>query len=426
MSTPSHNAVAALVLLVVAGCGARSAERGSTWTPADDPGLGHVQGKERGVVLDAPAHDAPAAAPAAMTPALDYARRRYGRRIGVTIGIDMYRPPISRLEAAVSDSRRMAQLFKDLGFDEVVSIEDAAATKAGLVDLIGRRVPALTGPNDLVVVYFAGHGHSVGEMGFVLPQDATKKVAESSLSVQELKEAALRMKAPHVLFLVDACFSGSMFKKGAPESEKNDRAYWEAAEQKRVVQIVTAGAADEKVLEFDGWGAFTHAVHEGLGSAAADANRDSVITVDELARYVSDRVTRETKGAQHPQWGTVEGTSTALLWDARRLPANARTIPVTRPVLPGLEPQMHKIHELMDRREWSLAERALRDLMLNGSRVELHLLLAEVYLGADPLGNAMLIDAELHRAEAKGPGAEEQKRLYDLRARLERAKRGAF
>jgi uncharacterized caspase-like protein len=417
--------VSMIALAALSGCGAHSARQTQAESAADDRAPRHAEAKERGVVLEASA-DAAAPSPSSMTPALDYARKRYGRRIGVTVGIDAYRAPIGRLDAAVSDSRRMAQLFKDLGFDEVLSIEDTAATKAGIVDLIGRRVPALTRPNDLVVVYFAGHGHSVGDMGFVLPQDATKKVAESSLSVQELKEAALRMKAPHVLFLVDACFSGSMFKKGAPEGEKNDRAYWESAEQKRVVQIVTAGAADEKVLEYEGWGAFTHAVHDGIGKALADANHDSVVTVEELARYVSERVTRETKGAQHPQWGAVEGTGTSLLWDARALPAAARTSRVSRPVLPGLEAPMHTIADLMERREWRAAEQAVRDLMLGRSHAELHLLLAEIYLGADPLGNAALVDAELRHAEAKSPNPDEQRRMFDLRSRLERAKRGPF
>jgi hypothetical protein len=78
----------------------------------------------------------------------------------------------------------------------------------------------------------------------------------------------------------------------------------------------------------------------------------------------------------------------------------------------------------MERREWAQAERLLRELMLKHADGELRLLLAEVYLEADPLGNARLIDAELRRAAESKITPEQERRMLDLRARLNKARRG--
>src|SRR5262249_25664672 len=95
-----------------------------------------------------------------------------------------------------------------------------------------------------------------------------------------------------------------------------------------------------------------------------------------------------------------------------------------RPLLRGLEAPLGRIHGLMERREWARAEKLLRDLMVDHADVELRLLLAEVYIEADTLGNASLIDAELRHAAEGAATPEEERRMLDLRARLDRARRG--
>ncbi|MBI4700986.1 MAG: caspase family protein [Deltaproteobacteria bacterium] len=365
-------------------------------------------------------------APGPLTAALQKARSQYARRLGVTVGIDAYGKPWPPLAAAVADARRMAELMRALGFDEVESLENEQATRAGILDLIERRLPSRAAPKDLVVIYFAGHGHSTGERGFVVPQDATAEVEQTGLSVQQLKETALRLRARHVLYLVDACFSGSMFRRPSADQDTNDFAFWENAAAQRVVQIATAGGPGETVLEKGGWGAFTRMLHAAL-QGPADANRDGVITVPELAGYVVPRVAQDTGGHQHPLWGAVEGTGTVLLWDERRVPAEARKQAAPgRVLVAGMEDELRRVHELMGRQDWKAAEALVRELALRSGHVELSFLLAEIYLAADPLGNAALAEAELRHAEGRKLGAAEERRLLDLRARLEKARRGPY
>lgn len=382
-------------------------------------------GGARALELAGPGHSTVQPA-AAATPELRRALALYARRIAVTIGVDDYRAPLARLSAAVSDAERTAELFRLMGFDEVLSIADAQATRTGILELLEQRVAVRAGPNDLVVVFFAGHGTTVGGRGFIMPQDGTGEPTKSGISVQELKETALRMKAKHVLFLMDACFSGSMFTRAATTENTNALAYWESAAGKRVVQIITAGGADETVLETDGWGAFTRALHEGL-AGPADLNGDLVVTVDELAGHVTTQVEGATRAQQHPQWGNVEGRGTILLWDARRVPTEARVERIPRELIKGLEDDLRQIHELMDQKDFRPAERAVRDLGVHQSNPELNLLLAEIYAGQDALGNASLVEAELKRVEGQ-PGLTEnqRRRIVATRTAVERARRDRY
>jgi hypothetical protein len=82
------------------------------------------------------------------------------------------------------------------------------------------------------------------------------------------------------------------------------------------------------------------------------------------------------------------------------------------------------IHDLMERREWAQAERALRGLMLQGDDPELRLLLAEVYLEGFGASHLALIDQELRGASRASLTKEQQHRMSDLQARRARIQRG--
>lgn len=369
--------------------------------------------------------EVPDVAPLARTTRpMDYAQKHYARRIAVTIGISAYAERSwPRLPAAARDAQRMATLFRAMGFDRIETLQDETATRDGILDLLERRLPLIAGERDLVVVFFAGHGATAGGQGYIIPRDAARDLERSAISVQRLKESVLRMRVRHTVFLLDACFSGVMLRRADLETA-NSLAYWEAAAHDRVVQIVTAGRADELAQESNGWGHFTRALHAGL-AGAADRNRDGVVTTEELGVYAAAHVQREGHGRQHPQWGTMEGSGTAVFLDARRLPSTTRpAASPTRPMIAGLEASIGRIHQLMARHQWAQAEKELRSLLIEHSEAELRLLLAEVYVESDTLGNARLIDTELQRAEDDKLTVEQQRRLLDLRERLDRARRG--
>jgi Caspase domain len=127
------------------------------------------------------------------TPATDFAQNHYARRVAVTIGINSYAGrPWPRLQAAVEDAHHMASLFRAMGFDRVESLTDEAATREGLLDLMEHQLPLMVGERDLVVVFFSGHGATVGEEGYIVPRDANDDLEQTGISVQRLKESCQR------------------------------------------------------------------------------------------------------------------------------------------------------------------------------------------------------------------------------------------
>lgn len=361
--------------------------------------------------------------PLTMTRELQFAMSRYARRIAVTIGIDRYAAH-PQLRYAVSDARRIGALLRDHGFEVVSILENDQATRAGILELLNHQLPTQVGPKDLVVVFFAGHGATVGDMGYVLPIDTSADITHSAISVQELKNSALHWRNKHTLFLIDACFSGAMFRKPPADLNRNQLAYWEALDEQRLVEILTAGNANETVAEVDGWGTFTRALHSGLGGAA-DADRDGIVTGRELAEHTIREVRSQTNDRQHPQWGVAEGSGTVRMWDGRRVPKRPER--VTRGlIMPGSEDKLLQVHQQMDAHEWNRAERILRQLGLQKRHPVVNLTLAELYLRQDALGNEALVEQELRAAEQQSLDSEQQRASTEIRARLQRAQRGAL
>ena len=66
------------------------------------------------------------------------------------------------LEGATGDAQRMGQALKRKGF-EVLSLYDRGATREGILRLLGEDLPSRVGREDLVVVFFAGHGSGPDE-----------------------------------------------------------------------------------------------------------------------------------------------------------------------------------------------------------------------------------------------------------------------
>jgi uncharacterized caspase-like protein len=78
-------------------------------------------------------------------------------------------------------------------------------------------------------------------------------------------------------------------------------AFWERLSQGKGRVILTASDANEVSVEKDELkhGIFTYYLLEGL-RGKADSDNDGIITVDEVYRYVSTKVSQATGQNQHP------------------------------------------------------------------------------------------------------------------------------
>ena len=267
---------------------------------------------------------ADAFAAAAQHVTLKTTQQVYGQRFALCIGVNGYQAHPA-LNCAVSDATAMAGVFEAYGFDEVVLLTDATATRGNILDEM-ERLQAKAGPDDLFVFYFAGHGwtirESAGLTGVLVPVDCRKgHEAQDGISMGVLKTYSDRMQNRHSLFLMDACYSGYGLIGSDEGVQRRVRRRLssrmiEELTDSPSVQVLTAGGELDRAFESDGHGIFTRYVLECLRGAKAVA-RDGVISGVELAAHVRDKVRSETGGWQSPQFGAVgEGDVLFTMGDA--------------------------------------------------------------------------------------------------------------
>lgn len=183
-----------------------------------------------------------------------------------------------------------------------------APTKAALLDALAGLREA--GPEDTTVVFMASHGIAGGPGNaeyYFLPADAQVRGVErvlnhaaerpapgldgvdSLLSATELASALRRVPGRRML-VIDTCHAGAADGRSNPHSLAKRSASAQVA-----VLAASNGtersyeAADPRVRH----GAFTHALLRGL-QGLADADRDTVVTLEELHRFVGPEVADNT------------------------------------------------------------------------------------------------------------------------------------
>lgn len=229
----------------------------------------------------------------------------YQRSWAVVIGIDGYNSPHPHLANACNDARAMATLLRDYSFDSVVTFYDTGATRHAIMAYLGNELPKLAGPDDRVVFFFAGHGTTQTDQnghqhGYLVPYDSHH--VDEYIDMEELRQLCPRIRAKHILLLLDCCFSGiaatvpSTFISSSPSADLLPMdEFLRTITQRRTWQVLTAGAADEMVANSSvqaGHSAFTAALVTGL-EGAADHNRDGLITATDLATFVRLQMARE-------------------------------------------------------------------------------------------------------------------------------------
>jgi Caspase domain len=229
----------------------------------------------------------------------------YKASYALVIGISQYTRGWPTLPGVVEDVTAVADALRRHGF-EVTLARDV--TREGfdraLRDFISTRG---LDPEHRLLIYFAGHGETVGlpdgrQLGYLVPADAPEQRAdpvkfdELAISMDLIEAYARRIRAKHALFVFDSCFSGSLFTalRGLPP------AISERIRQP-VRQFITAGSATQQVPDRS---QFRRSFIEAL-NGDADGDRDGFVTGSELGYWLEQQVTNYSRGAQTPQSGKI-------------------------------------------------------------------------------------------------------------------------
>lgn len=140
---------------------------------------------------------------------------------------------------------------------------------------------------------------------YILPYNANPKdLYASAMPMSEIARIFQRISSERLVFISDTCYSGASGGRTLPVTGRRANvsgAFWERLSQGKGRVILTASDANELSVERDDikHGVFTYYLLEGL-RGKADLDKDGVITVDEVYRYVSTKVPQATGQGQHP------------------------------------------------------------------------------------------------------------------------------
>jgi hypothetical protein len=239
----------------------------------------------------------------------------------VVIGVSKYADESMNLGAATAD----AQLVRDylvskdglnVPEDKIKFVSDQNATKSNVLKTI-RDVSSKSGENDLLILYFAGHGWAEEKEMYFLSHDANKEdIPNTALTQKDIQKALSEAPAKRQIFIADACHSGAMslaymtYVSNASESFPVTRNIDPRVNvMKRIIgssqglAVITAASANQLSQEGPQWGGghgiFTWTLMQGL-KGEADLNKDKIITINEAFIYTIMKMSQETQGKQTP------------------------------------------------------------------------------------------------------------------------------
>jgi len=257
----------------------------------------------------------------------------------IAIGVSEYHNDMYNLQYAAKDAEDISSLFKDknkqFGNVHTVRVLNKEATVKNILKL--KSDLKKTNVDDVVMLFFAGHGVLDTEMNYYL--------ATTEIDVDNMANTALRYDYLEGLFdgiparkkviIIDACHSGEVdkeeeFTETDLEIEddvvfrdvKSAAAAFETNNAKITTQssfelmkmmfadirrgtgstVISSAGGGEYAYETDQTknGIFTYVILNGIVSKKADLNKDGKIMISELRDYASSKVSKLTGGRQNP------------------------------------------------------------------------------------------------------------------------------
>jgi len=171
---------------------------------------------------------------------------------------------------------------------------DDTATREGILNALSSTF-SKAGPDDLVMMYFSGHGLK----GSFLPIDFDG--ANNKVFHHEITEILENSPAKFKLCIADACHSGSLFSEKGGSAFAFESFYKALAQSKPGMALIMSSKSEETSLESNNLrqGVFSHFLLRGL-KGEADDNQDHAVVLQELFDYICHNVKEYTSRRQSP------------------------------------------------------------------------------------------------------------------------------
>jgi hypothetical protein len=268
---------------------------------------------------------APPAPAAPESAAPSRVRAEGGRRFAVIVANGTYRrdPRLEDLRCPPQDAEDLAAVLSTPSLGAFTQVEVLKDRDHHEVMPTVLRTLKGAGKDDLVLLYYSGHGklNLANHLHLCTADTEVDALEATSISLQRLRDYVDVSPCGTVVLVLDCCFGGAAgdaFARGGVDDQL------QALGRGRGMYIMTASTGVQVALEreSDRNGVFTKHLVQGLRSGEADLDGDGLVHVDELYRYVHDRVRAE--NFQEPmKWslgvrGEAVVARTAALNDRRR------------------------------------------------------------------------------------------------------------
>ena len=221
---------------------------------------------------------------------------QFGNYHALVIGINDYQY-LPKLTTAVNDAKAVAKLLQDeYGFKVTTLIN---ADHGDIIDALDEYVETL-GPDDNLLIYYAGHGWLNEELdrGYWLPANAKPKRRSRWVSNATLTDTLKGLAAKHVMVVADSCYSGTLVRSADVGQRNRTGDYWKRMAAKWARVAITSGGL-EPVADKGGGG------HSPFAKAFLDALKGNNAIMDGTQLFSRMRRPVMLATEQTPQYSDV-------------------------------------------------------------------------------------------------------------------------
>lgn len=236
----------------------------------------------------------------------------------LAVGVSKYAQTDINLKFAANDARTIAQLFESRGKNlfQVVKtrvLTDQEATQANIAKAV-KAIAAEAKPEDVLIVFLAGHGTALGQRFFFIPHEFQHKagatveddVRQQGLAGDVLANWLEEVRATKRVIIFDTCNSGAAVSPN--RGGRDPFAFQGAIETLRRTNgahTIAAAASGQEAKEVEelGHGVLTYTLLAGLKAvdrgplldkAIPPTNPEAVVDVFEWFQYAAGNVPRIT------------------------------------------------------------------------------------------------------------------------------------
>lgn len=149
-------------------------------------------------------------------------------------------------------------------------------------------------PDDIIVLYFSGHGYSENNEGYLIPYDTDLDlISDTSIAIQRIKYELDKSEAKTKILIIDSCYSGIGHGKKVDSkmSEAFENSLFSNISEGLVIFASCKQNEQSFPLKDNSMSIFTHYLIDGL-KGNAGLNDNSEISFEDLYTFVTKKVTK--------------------------------------------------------------------------------------------------------------------------------------